>query len=1005
MAADVRFLGGLEVRVGGSVASVGGPQARTVFALLAADAGRNVSVAQLIDELWPTDPPGDPTGTIQTHIATIRRGLGSERHRLATTEGGYRLDLAADELDIARFVTLARAGRELIAADATGAQERLEAALAEWRGEPLVGLVARAPRLRAESTRLLELRLAVVEDLAEARLRQGHDDEVVADLEQQVADHPFRERTVGLLLRALGGSGRQAEALTRYLDHRQRLADEFGVEPSGELQRLHLHLLRTDGDGPSVVRSTSPPSDDRRGAGRLPSFHTRLYGREGELETLAGALGDERMITITGVGGSGKTRLAIELAGRVRSRFDDGAYFIDLAPILDPGLVAATTARALGMDVGSGGQVTHDALVRAIADQQVLLVLDNCEHLLAGCADLTQRMLEDCSAATVLATSREPLGLDGEQRWPLEPLALPDGDDADGSASMQLLVDRARAVRPGFGITGDNHAALASICRHLDGLPLAIELAAAQLAHLSPADAARLLAEHPMAVLRGGRRIDRHRTLDATIGWSYDLLSEPQRALLRRLSVFVGGATLEAITSVAGDGQDELTVLELLGSLVAGSLVTVAEDGGVTRYGLLETIRQFASDRLRTAGEEASALGAHLDHYLGRLESVPWDQRMFSLHVAGPALEAEFGNLGAAFRTAVGRGDLDRAARVAVGSPALIISSQHWDAFDRWLADLWGLPPDDLTLPQRVQRATRPQHLVHHFWIETWRLTLAAEQIRTTMDVLRDGSQQLTPGGPEHTFAEHVVRVGSVLFDGADLDDNLAGFRRSGAAARAADAPLLQAAIAHDAALLELFAGRYVDAVARLRSSCAADVAEHYGLPMTTLAAAEHLAGDHEAAVAGFQRDAESPHPGARSGVLLFLAVAVAGSGDLVTARDLIRRAREEYDRLRWRHPLSVNDILIALGACAVIEGRTAVAARLLAAAGPPTSGFKPLAAIHLHYVRAAGPPSSGDRVPDPADVVALEDLVDAELVRWAREGSRVDAAGAGPPPRRAREP
>ncbi|WP_052667959.1 AfsR/SARP family transcriptional regulator [Nitriliruptor alkaliphilus] len=363
MDVDVRFLGGLEVRVGDAVASLGGPQAQTVFALLVADPGRTVPTAQLIDELWPTDPPRDPTGTIQTHIATIRRGLGSERRRLVTREGGYLIELAADELDAARFVTLAREGRHLAAADAAGAQAHLEAALAEWRGDPLVGLVARASRLQAEATRLVELRSTVVEDLAEARLAQGRHTEVVADLERLLADHPFRERSVALLLRALAATGRQSEALTRYLDHRRSLTDEFGIEPSVELRQLHLELLRPDDDVPQTRPSAPPPVHEAQ-TGRLPSFHTRLYGREHELETLACMLRHERLITITGAGGGGKTRLAVELAGRVRTDFDGGVYLVDLAPILDAALVPRTAARALGIDLGSGGR-SHPRCPRA----------------------------------------------------------------------------------------------------------------------------------------------------------------------------------------------------------------------------------------------------------------------------------------------------------------------------------------------------------------------------------------------------------------------------------------------------------------------------------------------------------------------------------------------------------------------------------------------------------------------------------------------------------------
>ncbi len=1000
MAVDVRFLGGLEVRVDGSVASLGGPQAQVVFALLAGDAGRTVPTTKLIDELWPSDPPGNPTGTIQTHVGTIRRGLGGERQRLVTREGGYMLNLGADEIDAATFAALAREGRDLLDADPAGAQTRLDGALAEWRGEPLVGLVARSSHLQAEATRLFELRLAVLEDLAEARLRQGRHTEVVADLERFLADHPFRERAVGLLLRALAGAGRQTEALTCYLDHRSRLDEEFGIAPSVELQRIHLELLRIeDGGGSSVgPNAPLPTRDENVRTGRLPSFHTRLFGREHEMETLVGVLGRERLITVTGVGGAGKTRLAVELARHVRSEFDGGAYFVDLAPILDAALVARTAARALDIDLGSGGDAA-DALVQALADQRVLMVLDNCEHLRDACADLARRLLQDCSGLTVLATSREPLGSDGEQRWPIDPLALPDGPDVDESASMKLLVDRTRAVRRGFGITDDNRASLVSICRHLDGLPLAIELVAGQLAHLSPGEAAGRLAEHPTALLRGQRRVPRHRNLEATIGWSYDLLSVPQRALLRRLSVFVGGATLEAITSVEGGG-DELKVLELLGSLVAASLVTVDEVGGVTRYGLLETIRQFAADRLRAAGEEASTRKAHLEHYLGDLESIPWDQRMFSIRKAGPMLELEFGNLGAAFRTAIARGERDRAARLAIGSPALIVSSQHWDAFDQWLTELWNVSPAELSLPERVARSVRPEHLIHHFWLEVWRITWTADELQEVGSILRASAERLPRSSLARIWTEHVVGIGELLGGTVDLDDALEGLRGRAQAASRAGAPLLHAAILEDIALAQLLTGRYEDAVATLRGFPVFEVAVHFDKPLATLAAAQHLAGDHEGAIRTMERNLASVHPGARSLVLCFLAIVVAGAGDLDGARDVLRRSRREYDDLPWRHPRSINDVLVALGSCAVLEGRKDVGAKLLAAAGARANDFKPLTAYFVHYAKLAGPPTEPEELPEPWDTESLKVLVDNELVRWARERSSARGVDAAPPSR-----
>jgi predicted ATPase/DNA-binding SARP family transcriptional activator len=983
MAVDVQFLGGLEVRAGDAPVSLGGPQAKVVFALLASEAGRTLSTTQLVDELWPTDPPRAAIGTIQTHVATIRRGLGGERQRLHTRDGGYLLDLDADALDATRFTRLAQEGRALARTDAAAAAGRLEAALSEWRGEPLVGLAERAPRLQAEAARLRELHLGVVEDLAQARLELGQP-AVVADLEAVVAEEPFRERALALLLQALAAEGRQPEALARYDDYRRRLGEELGVDPSTELQRVHLELIgatpRSPGDGAGYrdVPTTR--------AGRLPSSVTRLFGRETDLDAIPGLLGRERLVTIVGVGGGGKTRLAVEVAKRAKEAFPDGVRFVDLAPIRDGAFVPRAVADALGMAVVAYAGSVHEQTVRTIGDRRMLVVLDNCEHLLGACADHVLRLLEDCPNLTVLATSRERLGVPGERRWRLDPLALPEGDAPDEAASLQLLVDRAQAARQDFRVTPDNRAALVAICRQLDGLPLALELIAARLEALSPTEVAERLTAHRDTLVRGQRRVPRHRTLEATIGWSYDLLSDAEQTLLRRLSVFVGGASLTAVTVAASGVGEDIEVLELVGSLVRRSLVTVTEVEGTSRYGLLETVREFASERLRDAGEQDAARLAHRDHYLDVLEAVPWDQRMFSLHHAAPRLQVEFGNLGAAFDTSIARAERDIAARLAVGSPALVVSSQRWDELDRWLTELWGVRPAELSLPERVSRAVFPEHLLHQFWLELWRIPWSADELREAVTLLRAGAERLPGSSPVRIHIDHMVDLGALLVEGADLDEALGRLRERAETARDIDAPLLRAAMLEEIAVAQLFAGRYADALATLQEFPVFEVAVHFDKPLVTLAAAQHLTGDHDGAIRTVHRNLEAVHPGARSLVHCFLAIAMAGAGDRDVARDLLRRGRQEHDLLHWRHPRSINGLLIAFGACAVLEGRKDVAARLLAAAGSPSGGYAPLTAIHLHYAALAGAPQDPEALPDPADTKGLEGLINDEFLRWARE-------------------
>jgi predicted ATPase/DNA-binding SARP family transcriptional activator len=983
MALDVRFLGGLEVRAGDAPASLGGPQAKAVFALLASDAGRTLSTTRLVDELWPADPPRDAIGTIQTHIATIRRGLGGERSRLRTRDGGYVLDLDAEELDAQRFVILAEEGRALLRTDVEAAEARLQAALSEWRGEPLVGLAERAPRLLADATRLRDLHLGVVEDLAQARIELGFPSRVVADLELVVVEEPFRERALALFLQALAASGRQPEALARYAEHQRRLGEELGVDPSTELQRVHLELVGATSLTPQDAAGRRHAQSSR--AGRLPSPITRFFGREGDLAAITGLLEQERLVTIVGVGGGGKTRLAVEAARRAIEAFPDRVHFVDLASIRSGESVPRTVADALGVVVVAYDGV-QEQLVRAIGDRRMLVVLDNCEHLLGACADHVLRLLEDCPNLTVLATSREPLGIQGERRWRLDPLALPADDAPDEAAALQLLVDRARAVRQDFRVTEDNRAAVVAICRQLDGLPLALELIAARLEVLSPAEVAERLTAHRDALVRGQGRVPRHRTLEATIGWSYELLSDKEQAIFRRLSVFVGGATMDAITAVASGSREGTEVLDLVASLVRRSLVTVGEVDGISRYGLLETVREFARQRLRVAGEEEAVWRAHRDHYLDVLEAVPWDQRMFSLHLAAPRLHVEFGNLRAAFDTSIARGEHDVAARLALGAPALIISNQRWDELDRWLTELWGVRPTDLSFPDRVGRAVRPEHLLHHFWLEAWRITWSADELREVVALLRVGAEQLPAASPARICIEHVVGMGELLVGGGGLDDALRRLRERAEGARNADAPLLHANILEDGALAQLLAGRYGDALVTLQGFPVFEVASHYDKALATLAAAQHLAGDHVGAIRTTHRNLGSAHPGARSLLLVFLAIANAGAGDLDVARELLRRSRQEYDLLHWRHPRSINDVLVGLGSCAVLEGRKDVGARLLAATGMRADDFKPLTAYHVHYSKLAGSPPDHEALPEPWDTDGLEALVDEELLRWARE-------------------
>jgi predicted ATPase/DNA-binding SARP family transcriptional activator len=652
----IGLLGPLEVADGaGRPVEVGGARLRALLILLALDAGRVVTAERLIDGVWGDDPPSGAPNALQSLISRLRRtlpGLVIDSH-----PAGYRLVLAdpGDTVDVIEFDRLATRGQALLDDDPARAADDLAAALRLWRGAALAD-VADADFARGHVSRLTERHLAVVEDHVEARLTLGRAD--VAELEALVAAHPLRERLRGQYMRALGAAGRQAEALATFEDARRTLAEELGVDPSPELRDAHLSVLRGAPSGPR------PRSNLRA---RLTSF----IGREEEIDRVAKLLEENRLVTLTGPGGAGKTRLAVESADRLTERMPGGVWLAELAPVGDPAEVPQALLSALGLREralmgnirGTAPAVTDPVgrLVAALAGERLLIVLDNCEHLIDACARLADRVLADCPGVRILATSREALGITGETLWPVPPLAFP-GDGAPVAIehvlaypAVRLLADRGAAVRPGFTVDADLDAVLA-ICRRLDGMPLAIELAAARLRTMTAAQIAGRLDDR-FRLLTGGSRtaLPRHQTLRAVVDWSWDLLDEPEQVLLRRMSVFSGGATLESIEEVCG-----CDVFDALIGLVEKSLVIVDRAG---RYRMLETIRAYSAGRLSQAGEAKRIRRAHAHHFLELAETAEPMLRTHDQMRWLRRLGAEYDNLHSALRWAIDVSDAAIAVR------------------------------------------------------------------------------------------------------------------------------------------------------------------------------------------------------------------------------------------------------------------------------------------------------------------------------------------------------
>jgi len=533
----IGILGPLTVRdEQGAVIEIGGARLRTLLIRLALDAGRTVSADALVDAVWPQAPPAGAGNALQALVSRLRRAL-PEPARLAGVPGGYRLDPTGRDVD--EFERLATAGRRT--PDPARAAELLRAAL--WRG-PALAEVADAEFARASALRLEELRLAATEDRIEAELRCGAAAGAAAELTALTSRYPLRERPYGLLMRALSDLGRTGEAVRVYERLRRTLADELGADPSPELAGLHLALLRGD-----------------RPRGNLRTGLTSFVGRDAELTRVTDLLTRARLVTLVGPGGAGKTRLAVEVGHTVRAAVPDGVWLVELAPVRDPAEVPSAVLEALRPArislEGFTARDPLDRLVAALDDRDQLLLLDNCEHLIAAAAHLAEQVLGACPGVRILATSREPLALTGEVLCPVGPLPLPPAGASAAEASrfgaVRLFADRAAQVRPGFTVIDANIGEVGEICRRLDGLPLAIELAAARLRTLPLGQIAARLGDR-FRLLSGGSRtaLPRHQTLHAVVDWSWELLDEAEQRLARRLSVFPDGATPEGAEIVCG---------------------------------------------------------------------------------------------------------------------------------------------------------------------------------------------------------------------------------------------------------------------------------------------------------------------------------------------------------------------------------------------------------------------------------------------------------------------
>ena len=664
---QIAMLGPFEVRTDdGGAADVPGARLRGLLIALALRPGHPIPKAALVDWIWGEYPPADATNALQRLVSRLRKAL--PEGAIEGRTDGYRLAVEPEAVDAVRFERLVIAG-QAAAEDASRRARLLREALGLWRGAAMqdIGLQDSAA-FDAAVGRFEGLRLTAMEECFDAEVTLGRGAELVTELTDLVAAHPLRERLVAALMRALAAAGRDNEALAVYQRTREALADALGVDPSPELSALHVALLRGELGRREETRKTN-----------LRAELTSFVGRDADLTAVRELIAEHRLTTLIGPGGSGKTRLATETARTLLGELPDGAWLVELAAIGADGDVAQATLTGLGLRDALLGEAANaagtaaaptDRLISALRGREVLLILDNCEHVIESAAAFAHRVLGECRRLRILATSREPLGITGEALWPVEPLALPDVHagraEMESSPAVRLLRDRAGAVRRDFTLDVRTLPTTVRVCRALDGMPLAIELAAASLRTMSIDQLAHRLDDRFRLLTSGSRTaLPRHKTLRAVVDWSWELLTEAERMVLRRLSVFSGGASLEAAERVcAGDGVERGRVLELLTALAEKSLLVPADDAA-PRYRMIGTIREYAAQRLAEAGESESARQAHLDYFTELLEAAePHLRRAEQLEWLG-ILEAEHDDIGSAMRGALAAADARAAMRFA----------------------------------------------------------------------------------------------------------------------------------------------------------------------------------------------------------------------------------------------------------------------------------------------------------------------------------------------------
>lgn len=935
----VGLLGGLEVLDDDERdVVVAGAKLRALLAVLALHVGRVVPTEQLVDALWGDDPPAAVRNGLQGLASKLRRTLGSA-DLVAMRGGGYALELPAEAIDVHRHEQLVAAGQAAAAGgDLSSAVALLAEADSLWRGDPLADFTYE-DFAAAAIARLSELRLAVIEERLDIELQLGRHLGAIVQLEELVTAHPLRERLRGLLMVALYRAGRQADALRIFQEGRHLLGEELGLEPGHELRRLESAILAQDRSLDALAVASPDTVTRPESRSTIPESLTPLVGRDAELSDLTRLLAEHRFITLVGPGGVGKTRLALEVARAESAGLRFGGCLVELAPVGDPAGVRAAIASALDLPDPS-------RLAEVIGERDVLIVLDNCEHVIATAAEVAEDLLRHCPGLRLLATSREGLRVGGETIWPVPPLATND--------AVRLFVARAQAAGAQLELSDDHLAVIADICTRLDGLPLAIELAAVRTRAFPIKQISSRLNDR-FRLLTGGSRtaLPRQQTLRAVVDWSYELLFEDEQRVFERLAVFPGGCDLATAEAVCADEALAAPDLhDLIHALVEKSLVIAVPRGDALRFTQLQTLAQYGREKLTERGEAEAlrdAMSAHYARLCAESSAAYIGDRQRAWLTA---IDHEQDNLRAALEWAVATDDAETALTIAGGA-----SWPHWLAGTlvegrRWLDDAFACGGE-------ASETTRALALTGRGLIEflTGSQQRADADLEAALATFRDRND-VPSMALAHSFYAEIAAVRGDVDEAVRRRQEVLAFY-----GELPDDPFVVAARAYSRAKLAILEGDLTQAEQHYRAATEGfsriDRPVMLSMSLGMVADFDERSGDYPAAIRVLEEAIATNDAlglrGFTGSLVARLGWALLHEGDVVRAETMYERALEGARRLR-----NAPVMFLALTGMAVLHrlhGRNGVAA----AAGTEALGL---------YL-AGGPRRFRNRIDPQDDVLA----------------------------------